>query len=215
VFVGKRHLDDRGLLRRYLAERGLAVLDAADEPLLRHMAQCQSCEGRYQAMHATLETSRHAIVEAADEAFPPERLAQQRERILRHLDAQLNGPRILPFPAASATAGLSRYRQQMVLRWVAAAAVAGLIIGLTAGRMLYLGELPTPTQNAPRRAATVEVSNARSTPVMQAVQQRRMVSDDEFLSEVEMALTAPQTAELRALDAFTLASRDLTRTAKQ
>jgi hypothetical protein len=160
------------------------------------------------------ETSRHAIVEAADAAFTPERLAQQRERILRHIDAQVNGPRVLPFPAASAQAGVSPHRRGIVVRWVAAAAVAGLIIGLTTGRMLYIGEIPAQTHTAQRSPATVEASNTRSTPVMQAVQQHRMVSDDEFLSEVDMALTAPQTAELRALDAFTLELRELTRAGK-
>jgi len=53
VFAAKRHLDDNLLIRRYLADRGLAALEASDEAPLRHLAHCPACEARYQALRTS------------------------------------------------------------------------------------------------------------------------------------------------------------------
>ena len=101
MFAVKRHLDDNLLIRRYLADRGLAALDAQDEAPMRHLAHCAACEARYQTLRAAFEETRAAAATDADAACSEDRLAHQRERIMRRIDALQSGPRVLPFPAAA------------------------------------------------------------------------------------------------------------------
>lgn len=214
MFAGKRHLDDNTLIRRYLADRGLEALEADDEALLRHLVQCRRCEARYVAMQVAFGEARDAAIEEASAVCSPERMARQRDRILRRIEAQDAGPRVLPFPAAGH--GASGDQQPRVLRrWVAAAAVAGLFVGLTAGRLLYFGG-PDSTTAARRQQPPVATPSAvSSTPIMRAVNVQPALSEDQFLSEVELATAAPRAAELRAIYAFTLEeSRDQSRPRK-
>ena len=209
MFVGKRHLDDRALIRRYLADRGLEALEARDEALLRHLVQCPDCEARYVALQAAFDESRGAAIAGADEACSAGRLATQRDRILHRIDAQFEGARVLAFPA-SGTSHATTKPSPLVRRWVAAAAVAGLVVGLTAGRFLPFGG-HDESATARRPVSAAGPATPRSTPVLRAVNTNRPqpVDEDEFLSEVDMATAAPQAAELRAIYAFTLeASRD-------
>jgi hypothetical protein len=213
VFAVKRHLDDNLLIRRYLADRGLAALDARDEAPLRHLAHCTACEARYQALRAGFEDARDAAAADADAACTEDRLARQRERILRRIDALQSGPRVLPFPAA-APHGHGAAQPRVIRRWVAAAAVAGLLVGLGAGRLVFRsGETGAAAVTA-RRDAAPTAAPVRQAPTIRAIHIEPGVSDDQFLSEIELATAAPRTRELRAIYAFTLEeSRDVTRTA--
>jgi len=196
VFAAKRHLDDRALTRRYLAERGLEALDAGDEPLLRHLGQCAACHARYVDLQGAFDGAREAMIGRADAAFSADRLAEQRDRIMRRIEAQTAGPRVLPFPAApAATAGASF---PIMRRWIAAAAVAGLLIGLAAGRFIHL--------QADRTVSTQAAlsSPSRTTPVMRAVNVAPAMDEDAFLAELDVASRAPRADELRAIYAFTI-----------
>ena len=102
MFVGKRHLDDSALIRRYLADRGLEALETRDEAGLRHLVRCTSCDARYVSMQRAFDETREAVIDGADAACTPERLAAQRDHILRRIDAQDPGPRVLPFPNGAA-----------------------------------------------------------------------------------------------------------------
>ncbi|MCX6552040.1 MAG: hypothetical protein NTY02_13750 [Acidobacteria bacterium] len=207
MFAGKRHLDDSALIRRYLADRGLEALEAADESLLRHLVQCASCEARYIAIQRVFDESRDAAVDAADAAFPADRLAAQRERILRRIDAQYDGPRVIPFPAAAHAAQVLP-PSALVRRWVAAAAVAGLIIGLTAGRLIPFSS--STSTDARRQPGAVPASAARPAPVMRSLHEEPVVDEEQLLFDVDLATAAPRAAELRAIYAFTLEeSRDI------
>ena len=206
MFADKRHLDDDGLVRRYLAERGLEVLEAADEPLLRHLAHCSSCHASYRALGAALDESRDLVVERVDAAFTADRLAHQRERIMRRIEAQ-NGGRILAFPAAAA-AGHDPLHARPMMRWVAAAAIAGVMIGVTAGRYLDVFDFAGGNWSASHKTVATAASGQRSVPVMRAVGTNRpLVNDDEFLSEVDGAIAEPRTSELAAIYALTLQDR--------
>jgi hypothetical protein len=212
VFAAKRHLDDTLLIRRYLADRGLAALDASDEAPLRHLAHCPACEARYRAVRAAFDETREAAVADAEAACSPDRMERQRERILRRVDALQSGPRVLPFPAAGQN-GHAAAQPRVFRRWVAAAAVAGLLVGLGAGRIVFSGGDSRTTADAGQQIAPASAP-ARQAPTMRALHVDSGLSDDQFLSEIEMATAAPRTRELRAIYAFTLEeSRDVPRAA--
>jgi hypothetical protein len=197
VFAAKRHLDDNALTRRYLADRGLTALDPGDEALLRHLAHCPACDARYAVLRSGFEDARQAAVEDAAAVCAPELMDRQRERILRRIDAQHAGPKVLPFPAAGA-GGQAAPQPRVFRRWVAAAAAAGLIVGLTAGRLMFDGGAGAPA------VARQDAAPARQTPTLRALHTEPADTDDLFLSELELATAAPRTRELRAIYAFTL-----------
>ncbi|MCX6544692.1 MAG: hypothetical protein NTV05_09810 [Acidobacteria bacterium] len=205
MFADKHHLDDKALVRRYLAERGLEVLDAADEPLLRHVAHCASCHASYDALVAALDESRDVVVERVDAAFTADRLVHQRERIMRRIEAQ-NGARILAFPAVLPVERDSLHFRPM-MRWVAAAAIAGVMVGITAGRYLDVFEF-AGSRFTTRSAVAIAPAGPQSVPVMRAVGANRpQMNDDEFLLAVDGALAEPRTSELAAIYALTLQDR--------
>jgi hypothetical protein len=213
VFAAKPHLDDDLLIRRYLADRGLAALESEDEAPMRHLAHCAACQARYQALRSAFEDTRDAAAADADAACSEDRLARQRERILRRIDALQSGPRVLPFPAA-APHGQGATQPRVVRRWVAAAAVAGLLAGLGAGRLVFRSGEQGPSAVTARRDAAPAVAPSRQAPAMRALHADIGVADDQFLSEIELATAAPRTRALRALYAFTLEeSRDVARPA--
>jgi len=214
VFAGKRHLKDNALIHRYLADRGLEALETSDESLLRHLARCPACEARYAALRSDFEATREAASVEADDACSPERMEHQRERILRRVDALSGGSRVLPFPAASKPVRPSR--QSWALgRWIAAAAVAGLVIGLTVGRFVYDGGPGAGPDASARSASAVVAPPASSIPTIRAAAVRVPLNEDQFLSDVELATASPGAAELRAIYAFTLeAPREMSRQGK-
>ena len=208
MFAAKRHLDDDVLIRRYLADRGLAALEPGDEGPLRHLAHCPSCDARYEALRTGFDDSRLAAIADADAACTPDRLEHQRDRILRRIDALQTGPRVLPFPAV-VQSGQAPPQARILRRWVAAAAVASFLVGLGAGRMLFDGTSTATTADARSQAAPASV---RQAPTMRALRVEPAVNDEQFLSEIELATAAPRTRELRAIYAFTLeAPRDVPR----
>jgi hypothetical protein len=199
VFVGKRHLDDSALIRRYLAERGLDALEASDEAGLRHLVRCAPCDARYVAMQRAFEETREAVIDRADAACTPERLAAQRDHILRRIDAQYSGPRVLPFPSGAA-ASHAPVTSPLIRGWIAAAAVAGLVIGLTAGQFIHIRRDTVSSA----RSMTPAIGPAHATPVLRSVNSQPAVDEEQFLSDVDLAASAPQAAELRAIYAFTI-----------
>lgn len=213
MLTGKRHLDDNLLIRRYLAERGLAALDANDEAPVRHLAHCASCESRYQALHSAYEEARAAALAEAGAACSEDLLARQRERILRRVDALQSGPRVLPFPAVAQN-GTAGAQPRVLRRWVAAAAVAAFLVGLGAGRLVFRGaDAGSSAVNARRDITPAAApSQVRQAPTLRALHLETGQNDDQFLSEIELATAAPRTRELRAIYAFTLEEpRDVSR----
>ena len=89
------------------------------------------------------------------------------------------------------------------------------MVGLTAGRLLRVGE-PGAESSARRGPLPAALSApARPAPLMRAVTVQPAMNEDQFLSEVELATSSPRTAELRAIYAFTLEeTRDVSRPGK-
>jgi hypothetical protein len=182
-----------------MADRGLEALEPTDEAVVRHVSGCAHCAARYDAICCDLDGAAMASAEKADAAFTPERLMLQRERILRRLDSQ--GAKVLAFPAAD-VAGGSPSSSRPMLRWVAAAAAAGLLVGLLAGRMFDVGGDPTPTLASRQGAVTRSIGPTEGQVRTAAL--ARIAGNDVFMSEVDSALSAPRTPELEAIDAMTL-----------
>lgn len=203
MFRGSPHPGDDALIRRYQADRGIEALKPGDERIVRHVEMCGSCGARYETLRAGLDEIGRLSFEAADAAFTADRLVHQRERILRRID--LHGARVLPFPASD-HATPAPVLTRPILRWVAAAAAAGLLVGLSAGRMLHLTE-ESATTTAARRVTPPAPGTGRAMAVRTATLTAQDL-DDVFLSDVELALSAPRTPELRAIDSLTLEVRD-------
>ncbi len=195
MFSTKRHPGEDALVRWYMADRGLGALDPKDEPVVRHVSSCARCSARYASVCTDLDEAGQAASDAADRVFTPERLLAQRERIMRRLDTA--GARVLAFPAADPAIGRHASARPL-MRWVALAAAAGLLIGIATGRLLL------PTESTPPSTTTAA---ARTTPTI-GPQVRSatltLPADDPFLSEVESALSGPRTPELEPIDVMTL-----------
>lgn len=194
-----RHLSDEELVAVCLPDAEPAEWR---ERRAAHLGSCPHCHERLARTSEFLEQLRTAATEAADAAFPPELLALQRQRIARRLEragTHLGPARVLRFPAMFCGTGRHDARR----RWIAAAALAGLVAGLVVGRLVY------PMLPAGIDAVSI-VRSARSTAgapqpgsAAPASASSRHVADEAFLMELEAALNERRIGDLRALDALT------------
>jgi hypothetical protein len=163
-----------------------------------HFAACATCRDRRARLDRMLgELSNAASVEA-EAAFPPEKLAAQQARILQRIEQDGRPARVITFPAVPA-ADIRPLRTRPAGRWIAAAAAAGLAIGLLAGHLAH--DLPAfgrPARTTIARS-TQAVSNTPTT--VHAV--NATLNDEEFLGELESALHGPHLAVLRPLNELT------------
>lgn len=208
----RQHLTDERLIDAYFARVG----DRSELDRVRaecdHVRTCDACARRYERLTASLEQlRRHAIAEA-DAYFTADRLTAQRDHVMRHLEGAEHPARVIPFPHAAAKPRVARVHAPM-FRWVAAAAVAGLVIGVSAGRLLYVrpGVASHPVASVQARATQQAISPSVST--YEGVT-RNVNVEEAFLLEVEAALSQQRVAELRAIDALTPRARDMVVSAK-
>jgi len=163
-----------------------------------HIAACDECRTRRARLESMLSDVSDAAAAEADEIFTAEKLATQHARILQRIEQDGRPARVINFPAASA-ADMRPLRARPASRWIAAAAAAGLAIGLLAGHLAH--DLPTfgrPTRTPVARSTTPAVAVQHSVRAVNAVH-----SDEEFLGELETALDGPQLAVLRPLNELT------------
>jgi hypothetical protein len=145
-------LVDAILRQGHLSERTLVeALMTGDRPL--HLDRCDICATRAVEMNRWLDAVKTAAVEAADEAFPQERLAAQQLQIQRRLE-QLDEPaRVLTFPRQPRLDQRDAGRRRVAPAWVGVAAAAGLVIGVIGGQaMARLNPPLTPVPAAPAAA---------------------------------------------------------------
>jgi hypothetical protein len=162
----------------------------------QHLRTCPACERRYQALVGALEQVRDEAISQADAVFTAERLHDQRERILRRLERHEHPAEVLLFPSRSGQEQATRHLLSPVRRWVAAAAVAGLVAGLFLGFAVdrRVGSLAGPTS----RAVSLGTTAQRSTTDVS------ISRDEEMLSEIEDALMGPRKVlELGVIDMMT------------
>jgi hypothetical protein len=125
-----RHLDDVSF-----AEIWSTAVATGQPAADAHLSGCAQCRGRYAAFASSLDAIRDEANTEADELFPTERLAAQQAQIMRRLEAADRPARVITFPRFGRPAVSTQGNAQ---RWVAAAAAAGLVIGLAAGQMIDL-----------------------------------------------------------------------------
>jgi hypothetical protein len=117
-------------------------------------------------------------------------------------------------PATAAPAVRTPLHTRPMMRWVAAAAVAGVMVGVTAGHYLNVFDLANGRRassigsmaSASGAQRAVPGLRASGTSAQQANGDQRF-SEDEFLSEVDGAIASPRTSELAAIYALTLQDR--------
>jgi hypothetical protein len=168
-----------------------------------HIRSCAKCRARFDALAGWLEDARLEAVDEADEVFSPERLATQHAQILRRLETLERPGRVIVFPRFAGPVAARRGPQ----RWIAAAAVAGLIVGLGAGELLDFRRnlRGTPGGHLSGPALVPVSQSARG-----SIQPVTLSSDDSFLyDDSDAASTSPSVEALQALDALTPRVRDL------
>ncbi len=202
-----RHLRDDRLYECYLVERGGEAVDprAAD-----HLADCQSCAGRYRQLSEFLATIGDEAAREADDLFTPERLQQQQDAIQRKLDVAARPARVISFPGQTAPTH-TQPTTRVATRWLAAAAAAGLIVGVGVGETFRPSGAGEPAVSR----ATAQATTPRTAPAALRVSAPAPApdanDDDRFLRELEMALQRPQTRELLSFDNLTPHAREIGR----
>ncbi|HEU4939956.1 MAG TPA: hypothetical protein VFT39_26085 [Vicinamibacterales bacterium] len=192
------HLDDAGLTAIWTDASATGVRQSH-----AHLESCSPCRARYAELASWLETLRLDATTEAHENFPPERLAAQHAQIFRRLEAAERPARVIAFPrfAQPLTS-----RTSHASRWIAAAAAAGLIVGVGVGQLM---DLRHSLSRATTEARVAPTTMARGVdPRMQPVNVTR---DEAFLSDLDASLSRAAVPELRALDAFTPRASELPR----
>jgi hypothetical protein len=189
------HLDDDACAELWASR--------ADGATVRHphLETCPECRESYAAFAGWLGALRDDARAEADEIFGPAHLAAERARIMDRLEALAPPGRVIAFPGQTqAPAGVRHHRQ----RWIAAAAAAGLFVGLAAGQMLHLTS-PSPTQIAGSRLSPTPAAQAGP----QSIIREASAPMDEALFYSDAAVTSPRVEALQALDALTPRVRDI------
>jgi hypothetical protein len=191
-----RHLQDERLLDACLAARQGERLDP---PVAVHLADCGACRARYEELVQVMDLLREEGEAEADAIFTPERLRQQQLQIARRIEHVGRAARVISFPGRFVRRTMTASVTPAAPRWVAAAAAAGLFIGVALGAYEWGG-----------RGGYSLPGDRRMTPVAtRGTTPGEVAADDAFLSELELALERPHTRELRAFDALTPHVREI------
>jgi len=195
-----RHLHDNGLFDCYLAERHRQPIDP---PTAEHLADCEACAARYAELAKVMDGVRAEGDAEADAIFTPERLRAQHHQVARRIETVARPARVISFPLQVVGRTITTSTSRTAPRWVAAAATAGLFVGIALGASYewdWHGRGGSPLMasrgSLSGRALRLAPAPARGSAVDAG-------ADDAFLSELELALERPRTRELAAVDAFT------------
>jgi anti-sigma factor RsiW len=203
--VRSAHLKDDRLFECYVAAHAGEPLDPR---LADHLSDCAECVARYNDLVAFMNDVRDDAEAEADEIFTPERLRVQQQQIARRLEQVHRSARVITFPGRE-PAG-SRTAVRVTPRWLAAAAAAGLFVGVAVGGFLgpdhfrrtpVSSRMQVASSPAPAQAAGVQ-------PVRVSATQVDTADDDQFMMELELALARPHARELQSFDAMTPHVRD-------
>lgn len=203
------HLKEDQFLECYVAGR---VGEAVNPRLAEHLDACGECAGQYRELTSLLDEIRVDGDAEADALFTDDVLARQQQQIARRLEHVHRPARVIAFPTRDVVQPEPR-PVYLTARWLAAAAAAGLFIGVAVGG--YLG--PERLRSARSTPATVSapamaVQRPTSSPavlVNSTQPAAPAVDEDAFLMELELALARPQPRELAAFDALTPHVRDI------
>jgi anti-sigma factor RsiW len=195
-----RHLQEDRLFECYLAEQGGEPIEP---PAAEHLTDCADCRVRYADLRRFMDGLRTEADAELDEVFPSERLRAQQQQIARRVEHLGHQARVISFPGyrgGEKIQSAPRSRSLAASRWIGAAAAAGLVFGIGLGSLYYSqasAGLSRTIAISKLPVAAAEAPSPNSAPAL--------VSDvnEQFLSELELALERPHTRELVALDELT------------
>ena len=198
-----RHLTEERLFDVYLAER---TADPVDPPAAEHLGDCEACTARYTELVSLMDTVRREGEAEADAVFTADRLRAQQQQIARRIALVGRPARILSFPGRIVRRTITVSASRTAPRWIAAAAAAGLFVGVAVGASYQFrwGLAPSRAGQPFLVSGASTARAARLTPVAtRGGGQSEIAADDAFLSDLEIALDGPHTSELRAFDDLT------------
>jgi anti-sigma factor RsiW len=209
VIARAHHLHEERLFDSYLAERNG---DPVDPPVAEHLADCAACSARYADLTSFMDTLRREGDAEADAIFTPERLRTQHQQITRRLALIGRPARVLSFPCRIVRRTISVSTSRSAPRWIAAAAAAGLFVGVALGASYqFQFGVPHLRQSPMLLRDTASARTPRIVPVAtRGTGQADVAADEAFLSDLEVALERPHTRELQAFDALTPHVREVT-----
>jgi anti-sigma factor RsiW len=198
------HLHDDCLVEYYFADRRGEPLDP---PSVEHLTDCEACHARYADLITFLDDVRTDADAETDAVFTPERLRQQQEQILKRLEHASRSARVISFPGQISghpiTGGL-----RVAPRWLAAAAAAGLFVGVAVGGT-FLHPGPQRPMRVGSPTATARLAPSPAVLVSAPTNVTESIDDDAFLMQLEFALERPHTQELQPFDALTPHVREI------
>jgi hypothetical protein len=204
-----RHLTEERLFDYYVAERAAELVDP---PTAEHLSDCEGCSARYTELVAFMDGVRREGEAEAEAVFTADRLHAQQQQIARRIALVGRPARVLSFPGRIVRRTINASSSRTAPRWIAAAAAAGLFVGVAVGASYQFRWGLAPNRSAQTFLVTGAASQraARLTPVATRVAgQVDVAADDAFLSDLEIALDRPRTRELLAFDDFTPHVREI------
>ena len=196
-----RHLAEDRLFDCYLAEQ---TGDPMEPPSAEHLADCAQCGARYADLRRFMNGLRSDADAELDDVFPTEMFRAQQNHILRRLEHLTHPARVITFPGHPPGQPAVPSAARVAPRWLGAAAAAGLFVGLVAGTFFYSsGRTNTTVSVAQISNASAAEPALAGTPAV--VEQGTDLNElnEQFLSELEIALERPHTPELVAIDDLT------------
>ena len=197
-----RHLRDDRLIEAALAAQSDLFVPAPTAQTT-HLRACDDCAARYEEIAAFLDNLAANVNADFDTVFTAERLFAQRQKVSRRLSRLLGldpRARVVRFPSSGPPLPQARANAR---RWTAAAAVACLVLGVAAGRLI-----PFPPAFRDDPAAASGPPN----PAVVATDLGEPTSygaGNDLLTDIEVALGSPRIYELRAIDAMTPRIREV------
>lgn len=169
-----------------------------------HRMACRDCANELDEFRALCAGVR-AEADAAVLGTAHDRLARQRARVQHRIEAAAGPPaRVLRFPSLARPS--QRPRLDGTVRRLGIALAAGLVLGVTTGRLLDPAGRPASRDDvaaapAPPEARTPSTPSAAG-PVGPPVS-TTLPGDDQLMAELERAVTTQRVPTLAALDGLT------------
>jgi hypothetical protein len=201
------HLHDERLFDCYVAGR---FGEAVDPRAAEHLSECAECADRFDALTQFMDHVRTEGDAQADALFTAERLWDQHQTVLQRIDHIAHPARVISFPGRVGRQVVGA-TTRVTPRWLAAAAAAGLFIGVAVGGMFFdtgsrvIGTTSMSARSTPAAAPAPAAAASETTPAVVI----ETVDDDQFLVELEHALQNPRIRELMPLDALTPHVQDI------
>lgn len=152
----------------HLSEADLTeALLTGDRP--RHLDRCARCADRAIDLARWMDDLKAVDVDAADAAFPADRLALQHAQIMRRLEQADEPVRVIEFPRQPARVARETGARRVAPAWVGVGAAAGLVVGVIGGQLAARHEQPALIVTAPAPSSPLASAAAASRNVPPAV----------------------------------------------